>query len=118
MFKERSVKLLIEGAEAKVASRDLFRAGWFEAEWAEQPGEGRQPATSTVRAELVALASGSVTTADKLLAWWAKWRGSAGHAGKPLKVVLEGGGAAVLLESATRDALIDVLRTLHASRRH
>jgi hypothetical protein len=114
MSETQSVKLVIEGAEAAVATRDLFGAGWFEGEWAEQHELG----SSKVTAQVVALANGSVTTAEKLIDWWAKWRGAGAGAGAPLSVALEGSGVVVLLEAATRDALVDVLRSLHASRRH
>jgi hypothetical protein len=113
MSQSRSVKLVIEGAEAAVATRDLFGAGWFEGEWAEQGG----PGSSKVTAQVIALASGSVTTADKLIDWWAKWRRAGAGAGAPLSVELEASGVVVLMENATRDALVGVLRTLHAPRR-
>ena len=110
MSQARSVKLVIEGVEAAVAARDLFGSGWFEGEWVAQG----QPGSSKVTAEVIALANGSVTTADRLIDWWAKWR----RAGPPLKLELESSGVVVPLENATRDALVGVLRTLHATRRH
>jgi hypothetical protein len=37
-----SVKILLEGARAEAATRDLFSKGWFEAEWEQKP-EGVAP---------------------------------------------------------------------------
>lgn len=114
----RSVRFVLEGADASMATRDLFASGWFEGEWAEQRRDQRDPALSTVSAQVMAIAAGSVTTADKLLLWWSKWRMTGAGTTAPLQVVLEGAGTRVSLEGATRDALVDVLRTLHAPNRH
>jgi hypothetical protein len=118
----RSVKIVFEGARAEAATRDLFSKGWFEAEW-----EGRADARgmapgSVVSAQVHALAGGSVTIADKVLGWWQGWntgeQNPAGAVELPLSVVLEGpSGARVPLAGADRDALVEVLRVLHASAR-
>jgi hypothetical protein len=113
-----SVRFVIEGAAAEKATRDLFESGWFEGEWASERQRGGEPGVSTVSAQVVALAGGSVTTADKLLDWWARWRKHGEDTTSPLTVVLEGAKERVSLEGATRDALVDVLRTLHAPKRH
>lgn len=109
-----SISLVIEGPDAALAARDLFGCGWFEGEWSEQRGV----ASPRVTGQVMALANGSVTTADNVLAWWAHWRRARGVDAAPLRVVLESGGSMVALEDATRDALVDMLRTLHAARRH
>jgi len=110
MTKPRSIEIVFEGAQAEAATRDLFAMGWFEAEWERTP-EG---ATPVVRARLIALAGGSVTVADKLLGWWEKWHKPDGDA---LSVRLEGAGTRLALGTTTRDALVEVLRLLHAPAR-
>jgi hypothetical protein len=111
MTKRSSIEIVLEGAQAEAATRDLFSMGWFEAEWERAP-EGTTP---IVRARLLALAGGSVTVADKLLGWWGKWHTPDGEA--PLSVRLEAAGTRLSLGTATRDALVDVLRVLHAPAR-
>jgi hypothetical protein len=116
MSAPRSVKVTLEGARAEAAARDLFSKGWFEAEW----GRRADAASATVSpeaiilAQLVALAGGSVTIAEKLLAWWERWLESERTAGGRLTVVLESpSGKRANLATATRDALVEVLRVLH-----
>ena len=111
--KPRSVEIVLEGAQAEAATRDLFSMGWFEAEWERTP----EAATPVVRARLIALAGGSVTVADKLLGWWEKWYMPDADPGARLSVRVEGPGARLALGTATRDALVDVLRMLHAPAR-
>jgi hypothetical protein len=113
MTKPRPVEIVLEGAQAEAATRDLFSLGWFEAEWERTP----EASTPIVRARLIALAGGSVTVADKLLGWWEKWHMPDGDPGARLSVRVEGHGARLSLDSATRDALVDVLRVLHAPAR-
>jgi hypothetical protein len=113
MSPSRSIKVSIEGPRAEAATRDLFSKGWFEAEWERRPEEPSAP-SSVVSAQLVAIAGGSVTTADKVLGWWESWRKAEEATGAHLEVVLEGpSGARVALASASRDSLVDVLRLLH-----
>jgi hypothetical protein len=111
MARPHWVKLSLSGVGAEPAARDLFSSGWFEAEL-ERRADGPHTPASLVSAEVVAIAAGSVTIADKLLGWWDRW-GKA--AGAPLEVVLEGShGQRVSLAGASRDHLVDVLRILHA----
>src|SRR5262245_4790965 len=115
MTRPRLVKVSLSGARAEPAARDLFASGWFEAEL-ERRGEGPNAPASSVCAEVVAIAGGSVTIADKLLGWWDRW-GKA-EPDPSLVVTLEGpAGSKVSLASATRDNLVDVLRVLHLPQR-
>jgi hypothetical protein len=112
----RSIKVSIEGPRAEAATRDLFSKGWFEAEW-ERRSEGPSAPASLVNAQVIAIAGGSVTTADRLLGWWASWRPDDETAGAHLDVVLEGPtGARVSLATANRDTVVEVLRVLHLPR--
>lgn len=114
MSRQPCVKLSLSGPRAEPAARDLFSSGWFEAELERRTEHPNAPA-SLVSAQVVALAGGSVTIADKVLAWWERW-GNA-EAGPPLDVTLEGpSGSKVSLATATRDSLVDVLRVLHVPR--
>ena len=114
MTRQRCVKLSLSGPQAERAARDLFSAGWFEAEL-ERRSEGPNTSASVVCAKVEALAGGSVTIADKVLAWWDRWGRPDG--GAPLEVTLEGpAGPKVSLASATRDSLVEVLRVLHTPR--
>lgn len=116
MSVSRSVKVSIEGRRAEAATRDLFSKGWFEAEWERRP-EGPSAPAAVVNAQVLAIAGGSVTTADRLLGWWESWRASDEAAGGPLEVVLEGPtGARVSLATANRDTVVEVLRVLHLPR--
>jgi hypothetical protein len=112
--KQQSVRIMVEGADAEAATRNLFSMGWFEAEWEQRRDARTSSPASIVNAQVLAIAGGSVTIADNMLSWWQTWRASsAGSDG--LAVVLEGPtGNRVSLESADRDALVDVLRVLHA----
>jgi predicted lipoprotein len=113
MTPPRGVKLSLSGPEAERAARDLFSSGWFEAEL-ERRSAGPNAPTSLVCAQVEALAGGSVTIADKVLAWWDRWGKPDGAA---LEVTLEGpAGLKVSLASATRDSLVEVLRVLHTPR--
>lgn len=115
------VKIVLEGDSAEAATRDLFSKGWFEAEWVRGP-EGGAPGSvagsaslpSVVSAQVVAIAGGSVTIADKMLGWWQCWRSAEEEASAgPLSVVLEApSGARVPLAGADRDSLVEVLRVL------
>lgn len=110
----RSVKFVIEGAEADIATRQLFSFGWFEGEWAEQRNRSRDPGLIAIDARVLALGGGSVTIADNLLSWWEKWRRANAGAKRPLEVTLEASnGTRVQLAGATRDDVAGVLRTLH-----
>jgi hypothetical protein len=112
----RSIKVSIEGPRAEAATRDLFSKGWFEAEWERRP-EGPSAPVSAVNAQVIAIAGGSVTTADRLLGWWESWRTGENTAGAHLEVVLEGPtGARVSLATANRDTVVEVLRILHLPR--
>lgn len=114
MTPPRGVKLSLSGPQAERAARDLFSSGWFEAEL-ERRSEGPNAAASVVCAQVEALAGGSVTIADKVLAWWERWGKPDGDA--PLEVTLEGpAGLKVSLASATRDSLVEVLRVLRTPR--
>jgi hypothetical protein len=116
MSPARAIKVKIEGPRAEAATRDLFSMGWFEAEWERRSDPPSAPA-SAVNAELVAIAGGSVTVAEKVLGWWESWRRAEEAAGAPLTVVFESpSGARVALATANRDALVDVLRVLHLPR--
>jgi hypothetical protein len=118
-----SVKIVLEGERAEAATRDLFSKGWFEAEWERRSDDGAPdsipgsvPPSSVVSAQVVAIAGGSVTIADKILGWWQGWStGDANAAAAvPLSVVLETpAGARVPLAGADRDSLVEVLRVLH-----
>lgn len=111
-----SVKVSIEGPRAEAATRDLFSKGWFEAEWERRP-EGPSAPASVVNAEVIAIAGGSVTTADRLLGWWESWRAADESGGARLEVVLEGpSGSRVSLATANRDTVVEVLRVLHLPR--
>jgi hypothetical protein len=111
----RSVKLVIEGAEADIATRQLFALGWFEGEWAEQRRHSKDPGLIAISAQVLALGGGSVTIADNLLQWWEKWQKTNATATRPLKVTFESpSGTKVPLDGATRDDIADVLRTLHS----
>jgi hypothetical protein len=113
----RSVKFLIEGAEADIATRQLFALGWFEGEWAEQRRHSKDPGLIAISAQVLALGGGSVTIADNLLTWWDKWQKTNASATRPLKVTLEApDGARVQLDNASRDDIAGVLRTLHSRR--
>jgi hypothetical protein len=122
-----SVKIVLEGERAEAATRDLFSKGWFEAEWERKVSDGAPdsvpasipPASaspsSVVRAQVVAIAGGSVTIADKILGWWQGWSSEDGNGADlaPLSVVLEASsGARVPLAGADRDSLVEVLRVL------
>lgn len=110
----RSVKFLLEGAEADIATRQLFALGWFEGEWAEQHRHSKDPGLIAISAQVMALGGGSVTIADNLLQWWQKWQKANTTATRPLKVTLEApNGARVQLDGASRDDIAGVLRTLH-----
>jgi hypothetical protein len=114
MTPQRWVKLSLSGPQAERAARDLFSSGWFEAEL-ERRSDGPNASASVVCAKVEALAGGSVTIADKVLAWWDRW-GSL-EAGAPLEVTFEGpAGPKVSLASANRDSLVEVLRVLHTPR--
>jgi hypothetical protein len=117
MTAPQSVKIVFEGSRAEAATRDLFSKGWFEAEWERPAAPGL-----AVSAQVHAIAGGSVTIADYVLGWWQGWSvGEANPEGvpaSPLSVMLEApSGARVLLDGASRDALVEVLRVLHASPR-
>jgi hypothetical protein len=113
MSPARAVKVSIEGPQAEAATRDLFSMGWFEAEWERRSVAPSAPSPG-VSAQLVAIAGGSVTVAEKVLGWWESWRRAEEAAGAPLTVVFESpSGARVTLATANRDALVDVLRVLH-----
>lgn len=115
MTRQRGVNVSLAGPGAEPAARDLFAAGWFEAELERRSESPNMPA-SVVHANVVALASGSVTTADKLLGWWDRWGKSDGSS--PLEVTLEGAtGQKVSLATANRDSLVEVLRVLHLPQR-
>jgi hypothetical protein len=120
MSSPRSVKVALEGPRAEAAARDLFSKGWFEAEWerrSDGPNASASPVAS-IGAQLVALAGGSVTIAEKLLAWGERWLESDQAGGGRLTVVFESPtGTSVNLATATRDALVDVLRVLHLPQR-
>jgi hypothetical protein len=121
-----SVKIVLEGERAEAATRDLFSKGWFEAEWERKVSDAAPdsvpasipPASappSSVRAQVVAIAGGSVTIADKILGWWQGWSSEDGDGADPapLSVVLEASsGARVPLAGADRDSLVEVLRVL------
>lgn len=110
----RSVRFLIEGAEADIATRQLFALGWFEGEWAEQHRHSRDPGLIAISAQVLALGGGSVTIADNLLQWWEKWQKANASATRPLTVTLEASnGSRVQLDGASRDDIAGVLRTLH-----
>jgi hypothetical protein len=114
MTPPRGVKLSLSGPQAERAARDLFSSGWFEAEL-ERRSDGPDVPASVVCAQVEALAGGSVTIADKVLAWWDRWGKPDGDA--PLEVTLEGpAGLKVSLASATRDSLVEVLRVLRTPR--
>lgn len=114
MSRQPCVKLSLCGPRAEPAARDLFSAGWFEAELERRTETPNAPA-SLVCAQVVALAGGSVTIADKVLGWWDRWGQPDG--GGPLDVTLEGpAGPKVSLATATRDSLVEVLRVLHTPR--
>lgn len=114
MVGPRAVKFVIEGAEADIATRQLFALGWFEGEWAEQRRHSTDPGLIAISAEVMALSAGSVTIAANLLQWWERWHKANATTTRPLKVTLEApNGARVQLEGATRDDVADVLRTLH-----
>lgn len=119
-----SVRIVLEGARAEAATRDLFSQGWFEAEWERAAPDSEPAPSSVVSAQVHAIAGGSVTIADKVLGWWRGWSNEAGTADgpdsttAPLSVVLEASsGARVPLASADRDALVEVLRVLHTHSR-
>jgi hypothetical protein len=118
MSPPRLITVTLEGPRAEAATRDLFSMGWFEAEW-ERRSDGPRAPSSLVSAQVVAIAGGSVTVADKLLGWWETWQKSEQAAtGGRLSVVFENpSGARVTLASATRDALVDVLRVLYLPHR-
>jgi hypothetical protein len=114
MTPPRAVKLSLSGPQAERAARDLFSSGWFEAEL-ERRSDGPNVPASVVCAQVEALAGGSVTIADKVLAWWDRWGKPDG--GAPLEVTFEGpAGLEVSLASATRDSLVEVLRVLRTPR--
>ena len=122
MTKRSSIDVSIRGPRAEAATRDLFSKGWFEAEWEQlpaTPGEPEQSApASVVRAQVLAIGGGSVTIADKLLGWWESWRDAEPSRGPALEVVLEAPtGSRVSLGASDRDALVNVLRVLHAPSR-
>jgi hypothetical protein len=127
-----SVNIVLEGERAEAATRDLFSKGWFEAEWERKTSDGAPdsvpasippasaPPSSVVRAQVVAIAGGSVTIADKILGWWQGWssEGGSGAHDAALSVVLEASsGARVPLAGANRDSLVEVLRVLQTPRR-
>ena len=108
-----TLQVLFDGPGAEAAARDLFSMGWFEAEWERRP-EGTGRATPGVRAQVVAIAGGSVTVAEKVLGWWERQRKSEGGHEARLSVTFEvPSGKRVTLATADRDALVDVLRVLH-----
>jgi hypothetical protein len=110
MTERSSVRIVIEGPGAEAAARDFFSRGWFEAEWERQ----EQGDTPVVSANVLAIAAGSVTVAEKMLGWWESWRRAA-EADAGLAVMVQApGGARVALDTASRDSLVDVLRVLHA----
>ena len=110
---DRQVRIVMEGAGAEAAARDFFSRGWFEAEWERRQEQGASPVVS---ANVLAIAGGSITVADKMIGWWESWQRQAEAAG--LAVVVQGvGGARVALDAASRDSLVDVLRVLHAPAR-
>jgi len=110
MTERRAVRIVIEGAGAEAAARDFFSRGWFEAEWERQ----EQGNAAVVSANVLAIGAGSVTVAEKMLGWWESWRRD-GRAEPGLVVVVQAAdGARVALDTASRDALVDVLRVLHA----
>ena len=122
MTPQLSVRIVLEGARAEAATRDLFSHGWFEAEWERAAAAPDSEPASVVSAQVHAIAGGSVTIADKVLGWWRGWSDEADaapdSAAAPLSVVLEApSGARVPLASADRDALVEVLRVLHAHSR-
>lgn len=115
MSQSRSVTLWLSGARAELAARDLFTSGWFEAELERRSDTPHGPA-SLIVARVLAIAAGSVTIADKLLAWWERW--ARVETSPPLEVTLEGaGGSKVSLATVSRDGLVDLLRGLHAPSR-
>lgn len=99
-----------------MATRQLFSFGWFEGEWAEQRHHSPDPGLIAIDARVLALAAGSVTTAENLLSWWDKWRQGNATAKRPLEVTLEAEGARLPLEGASRDEVAGILRTLHERR--
>ena len=113
MSERRSVRIVIEGAGAEAAARDFFSRGWFEAEWERQ----ELGATPIVNANVLAIAGGSVTVADKMLGWWESWRRGNEPAAQLEVVVHAAGGARLALDTASRDSLADVLRVLHVPSR-
>jgi hypothetical protein len=114
MSDRRSVRIVIEGAGAEAAARDFFSRGWFEAEWERQLISNEGGDTPVVRADVLAIAAGSVTVAEKMLGWWESWRrGSDADPGLAV-VVQAADGVRVALDTASRDSLVDVLRVLHA----
>ena len=115
MSRTSTVRFMLEGSEAEAATRDLFSMGWFEAEWEQRRDKPPSAALSAVSARVIAIAAGSVTIADKLLGWWDKWRNAGAEGGVRLSIVLEvPSGPRVALGTASRDELVEVLRTLHA----
>jgi len=110
----RSVRIVMEGAGAEAAARDFFSRGWFEAEWERRQDLG---ATPVVSANVVAIAGGSATVAEKMLGWWESWGRQAEAVPGLVVVVQASGGAGVALDTASRDSLVDVLRVLHAPAR-
>jgi hypothetical protein len=108
------VRIALSGPRAEPAARDLFSSGWFEAELERRTERPNAPA-SCVCAQVVAIGGGSVTIADKLVAWWERW-GKA-EEGSPLEMTLESsGGLKLSLATASRDDLVQVLRILHLAR--
>lgn len=110
MTERHSVRIVIEGPDAEAAARDFFSRGWFEAEW-ERHEQGKTPVVS---AQVLAIAAGSVTVAEKMLGWWESWRRDGAPEPALAVVVQASGGARVALDTASRDSLVDVLRVLHA----
>lgn len=115
MSERRSVQIVLEGIGAEAAARDFFSKGWFEAEWERQQDRGTTPIVS---ANVLAIAAGSVTVAEKMIGWWESWRraGDAASAGLAVSVQAPG-GARVPLDTASRDSLVNVLRVLHGPSR-
>jgi hypothetical protein len=66
---------------------------------------------------VLAIGAGSVTVAEKMLSWWETWGRDAGAPPALAVSVQVPGAAPVALGTASRDALVDVLRVLHAPAR-
>ncbi len=109
----RTITIAIEGPSADLALSELLSIAGIqgEAQPVDQDEVHREGGTFVAIGAIVGITAGIVSTVDKIMEWWEKWKKT--QEAKRLDVVIEDGkGNRLALDSATPEQITTVLQTL------